>query len=83
MLNWTGICTGLVYWTGMASPVHTTHQSSPVHTTHQSSTYNTPVHNTLYVVSCMYSTSMLHEGEGKGMGHCPCTWEGGGEKYMY
>ena len=55
MLNWTGICTGLVYWTGMASPVHTTHQSSayntpvqyiqhtsPVHTTYQSSAYNTP-----------------------------------------
>jgi hypothetical protein len=56
VLNCTGICTGLVFWTGMASPVHTTHQSSayntpvqyiqhtsPVHTTHQSSTYNTPV----------------------------------------
>ena len=27
MLNWTGICTGLVYWTGMASPLHTTHHS--------------------------------------------------------
>ena len=43
VLNWTGICTGLMCWTGMASPVHTTHQSSARNTTHQSSTYNTPV----------------------------------------
>ena len=38
--------------------------------------YTSPVHNTL---CCMYSTGMLYEGGGKGVGHCPCTFikEGG------
>ena len=53
VLNWTGICTGLVYWTGMASPVHTTHQSSNTCTTHQSSIYNTQV-------QCIQHTSPVH-----------------------
>ena len=80
VLDWCVACTGLVccmYWTGHTSSIH------------QPSTYTSPVqhtspvpHNTLYVLCCMYSTGMLYEGGGKGVGHCPYTKrEGGGEKY--
>ena len=79
VLDWCVVCTGLVccmYWTSHTSPIHqpSTYTSLVQHTS--------PVHNTLYVLCCMYSTGMLYEGGGKGVGHCPCTKrEGGGEKY--
>ena len=85
VLDWCVVCTGLVvvctglvccmYWTGHTSPIHqpSTYTSSVQHTS--------LVHNTLYVLCCMYSTGMLYEGGGggKGVGHCPCTFikEGG------
>ena len=95
VLDWCVVCTGLVccmYWTGvlhaldwcvvctgLAIPVQYT---SPVHIPVQFNTPVQPVHNTLYVLCCMYSTGMLYEGGGKGVGHCPYTKrEGGGEKY--
>ena len=65
VLDWCVVCTGLVccmYWTGHTSPIH------------QPSTYTSPtspVHNTLYVLCCMYSTGMLYEGGRKGGGALP------------
>ena len=70
-MYWSGVLYALDWWvvcTGLAIPVQ----------------YTSPVHNTLYVLSCMYSTGMLYEGGGKGVGHCPAPLlerEGGGEKY--
>ena len=73
-MYWTGVvCTGLVccmYWTGHTSPIH------------QPSTYTSPVHNTLYVLCCMYSIVMLYEGENRGWGIAPAPLvkrKGGGE----
>ena len=71
VLDWCVVCTGLLccmYWTGHTSPIHQpSAYTSPVQRT-------SPVHNTLYVLCCMYSTGMLYEGGGKGVGHCPCTF---------
>ena len=59
------------------------YHTSPIH---QPSTYIIPVQfNTpVYVLCCMYSTGMLYEWGGKGVGHSPYTFikeGGGGEEY--
>ena len=80
VLDWCVVCTGLVccmYWTGvlyvldwcvvctgLVCCMYWTGHTSPIH---QPSTYNIPVQFNTPV-------SMLYEGGGKGVGHCPCTF---------